>query len=104
MSEEVFAGKLRQNNDGSMSLSGAIDHHTVPELFKQSEKFFNQNNQKEIVIDLKDVSRSDSSGVALLIEWMRQAGNRQKSVRFLNIPKQMLEIAQVSGVDKILAI
>lgn len=93
-----------QGDDGNLSLKGAINHQTIPELLKLSNKYFNNREPKDIVIDLKDVTLSDSSGVALLIEWMRQASRRQKNIRFLNIPQQMLEIAKVSGVDKILAI
>jgi len=104
MSAEINDNKLLECSDGSLSLSGAISHQTVPELLKQSNKFFDSNDQREIVIDLGQVSRSDSAGVALLIEWMRRAGRRNKTIRFLNIPQQMLEIAKVSGVDKILAI
>ena len=96
--------KLQPCDDGSLSLSGCISHQTVPDLLKQSKKLFDDNSRAEIIIDLKQVSRSDSSGVALLIEWMRQASKGSKTIRFLNIPEQMLEIAKVSGVDKILAI
>jgi phospholipid transport system transporter-binding protein len=102
--DETNGNKLQQHDDGSLGLSGALSHQGVPELLKKSIKFFDNHDHNEIVIDLKQVSRSDSSGVALLIEWMRQAKGRNKTIRFLNIPQQMLEIAKVSGVDKILAI
>ena len=104
MSTVINDNNLQPCDDGSMSLSGSLSHQTVPNLLKQSKRLFDNNSHAEIVIDLKQVSRSDSSGVALLIEWMRQASSRNKTIRFLNIPEQMLEIAKVSGVDKILAI
>ena len=104
MAEEITQTNLQLSDDGVLRLSGAVSHQTVPVLLSLSKKFFDNNDRKEIVIDLKQVSRSDSSGVALLLEWMRQASGRNKTLLFTNIPAQMLEIAKVSGVDKILAI
>ena len=46
----------------------------------------------------------DSAGVALLIEWQRQAQKHNKSVCFINIPSQMLAIARLSGVDDLLSL
>lgn len=107
MNTVLTEASLQQGNDG-IHLSGDIRHHVIPALLKQSEKIFHNDNDAddspEITIDLGAVSRSDSSGVALLIEWMRQADRANKTIRFVNIPTQMLEIAKLSGVDKILAI
>jgi phospholipid transport system transporter-binding protein len=64
-----------------------------------------RDTQSDVInIDLNNVSRSDSAGVALLIEWIRQAQKNNKTIQFHNIPKQMRDIATVTGVDKMLAI
>lgn len=95
--------RIAKNEDGSLSLVGELNHQSVPALLKQSNGIFNGDDNSEITIDLNDVVRCDSSGVALLIELTRRAKQRQKSLQFINVPAQMLEIAKVSGVDKILA-
>ena len=53
-------------------------------------------------IDLGAVPRSDSAGLALLIEWMRHARRRDQPIRFLNMPPQMLAIARASSLDQVL--
>jgi phospholipid transport system transporter-binding protein len=95
--------------DGSIAIIGELNHQNVPTLLKKSAAIIMNNSDQsrgdssDLTIDLNAVSRSDSAGVALLIEWMRQAKQNNKTIRFNNIPKQMHEIATVSGVDKMLA-
>jgi len=48
------------------------------------------------------VQRSDRAGLALLVEWLREARQTGQSVRFFNMPAQMLAMARVSGLDQVL--
>jgi len=48
------------------------------------------------------VTRSDSAGLALLIEWLRESERYGKSVTFLNMPAQMQSISRLCGLDGIL--
>ena len=98
--------RLEVAADGSIELIGELNHQNVPSLLRKSDDMIvnNDTNQSSnLVINLNAVSRSDSAGVALLIEWTRQAKQFQKHIRFNNIPQQMHEIAEVTGVDKMLA-
>ena len=98
--------RIELTSDGRIAVIGDLNHQTVPALLKQSVSvIFNDNGRQNanLAIDLSAVSRSDSAGVALLIEWTRQAKQFHKHIRFNNIPQQMHEIAEVTGVDKMLA-
>ena len=98
--------KIEVNADGSFAIIGELNHQSVPTVLRASSSLFfsgKTGNRDGLSINLQDVSRSDSAGVALLIEWMRQAKKNNKAISFNNIPKQMHEIAEVSGVDKLLA-
>ena len=98
-------GEFRTAGDGSLLLSGELSMATVPELLEQlSTQGALRNAEGEILIDLQGVERADSAGLALLIEWQRLAGQQQKSIRFCNIPAQMLAIARLSGVDELLSL
>ena len=88
--------------DNSLRLSGELSFKTVPALVASNEDFLSNSNS--IDIDLSDVSRTDSAGVALLIEWQRQAQKQNKSICFTNIPSQMLAIVRLSGVDDLLSL
>jgi phospholipid transport system transporter-binding protein len=54
------------------------------------------------VIDLAAVSGSDSAGLALLIEWLSVAKQAGRSLRYENIPSQLIQLARLSEVDSLL--
>ena len=51
----------------------------------------------EVVIDLSQITHSDSAGLALLIEWLKISSTTQGQLRFKNIPQQLLTLAKLSG-------
>jgi phospholipid transport system transporter-binding protein len=54
------------------------------------------------VIDLAGVKDSDSSGLALLIEWLSIARAERKGLRYENIPSQLHQLARLSDVEELL--
>ncbi len=55
------------------------------------------------VIDLAGVAASDSSALALLIEWLSVAKATGKELRYENIPTQLSQLARLSEVEELLA-
>jgi phospholipid transport system transporter-binding protein len=51
------------------------------------------------VIDLAGVSASDSSGLALLIEWLSVAKAARRPLRYENMPAQLHQLADLSEVE-----
>ena len=51
------------------------------------------------VIDLAGVTDSDSSGLALLIEWLSVATQGQRPLRYENMPAQLRQLAALSEVE-----
>jgi len=85
-----------------IQLSGELSYATVNQVLKQAEQMFEPI--ADLDINLAEVSRSDSAGLALLVHWIRQANNTNKKIVFHNIPAQMLAIADASGLDELLPI
>ena len=54
------------------------------------------------VIDLSTVAESDSSGLALLIEWLSIAKSADRPLRYENIPSQIKQLADLSEVEGLL--
>jgi phospholipid transport system transporter-binding protein len=54
------------------------------------------------VIDLAAVGASDSSGLALLIEWLSVAKAATRTLRYENIPSQLQQLARLSEVEELL--
>lgn len=59
-------------------------------------------NGRAAVIDLSGVKDSDSSGLALLIEWLSIARAGRHSLRYENIPAQLHQLARLSDVEELL--
>lgn len=73
---------------------------SVPAILGQARGLF--KNGAELVVDLAGVHRIDSAGLALLVEWLRQAQRKGISIRFKNIPARILAIAAICGLEQIL--
>ena len=54
------------------------------------------------VLDFSAVTGVDSSAVALLLEWRRQAGDRGKRLEYVNLPANLLALAQLYGVAELI--
>lgn len=77
--------------EGKLTFS-SIDKKTVKSLnFLQSAD--------KICIDLEKVETTDSAGLALMIEWIKQSKTHGVQLSFKNIPEQLLTLAKLSGFD-----
>jgi len=81
-------------------VSGELTFATVNDVLGEVKHL--ANSLPELDVDLADVTRSDSAGLALLIHWMRVAKVAKKQIVFHHIPAQMLAIASASGLDELL--
>jgi len=86
--------------DGQYNLSGELSFQSVPILSDRIHGMI--DDSVELIINLANVTHTDSAGVAMLIDWVHSARQQGKVIHFLNIPAQMRAIAQVSGVDEVL--
>ncbi len=85
-------------NDQTLNISGDLDRETVPDLLPQLMTRLEQHAGKQICINLSGVGRSDSAGLALLVECRRLMRLQQGSLRFEALPEQMQHIAEISGM------
>lgn len=93
--------KADQRDASVLNVSGELSFASVPALLEQGNALLAGRGAR-IQIDLVGVTRADSAGLALLIEWLRVARHHRTSIEFRNIPPQMLAIARVSGLDGLL--
>ena len=85
-----------------LRVKGELTFATANDILQQSQTLFAPIAALDI--DLASVTRSDSAGLALLVEWIRSANQKNKTIVFHNIPEQLLAIASASGVDEMLPI
>jgi len=92
--------RIEETGHGSWVLVGDLSFTTVPALRDGLD--IKSADRPRISIDLGGVTRSDSAGLALLIEWLRESERLGKTITFLNMPAQMQSIARVCGLEGIL--
>lgn len=93
---------LESGVPGRYRVSGVLDATTAPGLVKQMEKAFTAGEQSDVHVDLAGVKESDSSGLALLLEWLRLARQQRRAIHFTNIPEQICALARISEVEELL--
>jgi len=81
-------------------VTGALGFTTVTPLLPVGAAAIEQGHAA--VIDLSAVTGSDSSGLALLIEWLSVAKAAGHPLRYENIPSQLHQLARLSEVEELL--
>jgi len=84
-------------NDNTWRLSGELSFATVGALLTEFIQRAALKPPK--VLDLCNVTRTDSAGLALLIEL--RGLTKDASMNFRNIPEQMFKLAALSGVENL---
>lgn len=87
--------------DGDRSrVTGSLHFTTVSSLLSAGVDAI--DGGRAAVIDLGSVASSDSSGLALLIEWLSVAKAAGRPLRYENIPTQLQQLARLSEVEELL--
>lgn len=100
MAAEPGSVSIREASNGRLELHGSLSFTSVPPLWADFAGHLAKREQLEI--DLAGVERSDSAGLAFLVECLRSAHKAGKNILFFNIPAQMLAIARASSLDQVL--
>lgn len=94
------SASIQSGSEGVLRLSGEVVIASAPKLLAEARELFAGRSQ--IVVDLAGVERVDSSGLALMLEWLQLARDRNISLQFRNIPASLLRIARLSNVEELL--
>jgi phospholipid transport system transporter-binding protein len=97
----VSDANLQALGEGRFRVVGSLDYETVDRLLEEDNSLF-AGNPAEIEVDLSGVSHTTSVGLALMLEWLRQARARNVAIRFSHVPAQILGIAKLSQLEDIL--
>ncbi len=95
-------GTLRGQGAGRYTLEGALTLGTVAALRAQGRQAF-ATGTGPITVDLTAVERTDSGGLALLVDWLAWAHAAGRELKFTALPAPLLALARVSDVEDLLA-
>ncbi|MEM1263958.1 MAG: STAS domain-containing protein [Pseudomonadota bacterium] len=92
--------ELRDLGKGRFALHGDMTFTTVGQILDRSETMFEDHT--ELDVDLSGVTRTDSAGLALLLEWINWANHSVREIRFRNVPDKICRIARATEVEDLL--
>ena len=92
--------ELVDQGDGRFAVSGDMSFATANTLLRRSEKLFARH--QSLAIDLSGVKKTDSAGLALIIEWKSQAAGRQADIQISGVPGTLIAIAKTTEVEDLL--
>ncbi|MBS0290129.1 MAG: STAS domain-containing protein [Proteobacteria bacterium] len=88
------------NNE--MVISGDLTQGTIMSLLERALGLL--PSESTLNINLQAVERCDSASVAFLTTLMRESRLRRTVIQFYNLPKQMLQISRVCGLENVLPV
>lgn len=81
-------------------MSGEIDINTAPEVKKSFDKLINDKKEK-LVINLKDVSYVDSSGLATLVEILKGLRSYGGKLKLCNLSTKVKNLFEITKLEKL---
>ncbi len=89
--------------DEILPLEGALSFETLPRVLEESRAYTARSDLPDrLTIDFSAITEVDSSAVALLLEWRREAARLGKGLRFENLPANLLSLADLYGVTSLI--
>lgn len=95
-----MSATLSANGDGTWRIEGVLDFASAAKLFAHTRELLAADGT--VTLDLSGVERANSAGVALLLEWRREAQRRGVALELAGLPEAVLRVARLSGVEDVL--
>jgi len=96
--------KFERLSTGRFRITGVLSFKSVPDLWLKNKEELLSEQSNDLEIDFSQLIHSDSSGLALLLEWYREAELLGKKITFFNLPQQMVHMSEVCGLHEVLPI
>lgn len=82
-----------------MQVSGDVTMDNVLALFNDGLK---PQANSDMVVDFALLEKVDSSAVSLMLVWLREARNNKVTLRFINVPENLLSLSKLYGLAELL--
>jgi phospholipid transport system transporter-binding protein len=82
-----------------MVVGGPVTLANVTRVLEEGRRHLDEGVR---TIDLSEVTELDSSLLAAMLAWLREAHQREHEITFINLPEALRTIARLYGVDGLL--
>ena len=85
-------------------LYGEIDHHTAVDIRDKIDNAVSYIKPSHLILDFKNITFMDSSGIGLVMGRFRLMQNHHGSVEIRNVTPQTKKIMELAGLGRIAVI
>ena len=84
---------------GRIVVSGPVTLENVAQVMEEGQRHLDEGVQ---TVDVGEVSDLDSSLLAMLLAWLREAKAKEQQLSLVNLPDALRTIARLYGVENLL--
>jgi stage II sporulation protein AA (anti-sigma F factor antagonist) len=98
---------IRIESDGqtvTAFLEGEIDHHTATEMRQVMDAELLSGTVKLLIMDFRDVTFMDSSGIGLVMGRYRQIQYNDGQLQIINTSPQIYKVMRIAGLQRLAVI
>ncbi|MEY2699978.1 MAG: hypothetical protein RIQ52_733 [Pseudomonadota bacterium] len=92
--------RLLKGRPGWYRLQGMLTFATAADALRMTRGWLRP--KASIQLDLSGIEHTDSAGIALLLEWLRQAELVGATINYYHFPLQLETLIEVNGVDTLI--
>lgn len=85
-----------------ISLIGELDHHSAEEVRVKIDDRIDRDNIKKVVLNFKEVTFMDSSGIGVVIGRFKKMQGRSGKVCVADVSRNANKVFELSGLYKII--
>ncbi len=94
--------EISEPSSGRVVVSGELTFATARDARQLGILVLESSRAERIVIDCSGVTRADSAGLAVLLDWLAWGRRKSRVVSLENLPASLVAIAKISEVDGLL--
>ena len=87
-----------------LEFSGEMDHQGARNALRELEMAVDAALPKTLVLDMKDVTFMDSSGIALILRAQQRMQLMDGNVLVYNVPEQARRVLDAAGIGRLVTI
>ena len=99
--EQMNLTSFLQDKHLTVALRGEIDHHSAKDIMRVLGNKIDLYLPRVCVLDFREVTFMDSSGIAIVISCVRRMRQLRGEVILRSVPPQPMKVLKASGIERI---
>ena len=93
---------ISEPTSGRIAVTGELTFASARDARQLGVLVLESSRADRLVIDCGGVTRADSAGLAVLLDWMAWGRRKARPISLENLPPSLVAIARISEVDELL--